>query len=295
MAEEILRIPPDQVRDMVKKGKIEIVTAPPRVERVVDSNSSIESAKTLFDANFLGPNEIEKAFGMRISPENVPPVHFTQEELERAKELDQRLILRVNKAPDGKALTMKKISEMLQPQFDSGGKGKILWNTDWYKKESFFIRETPRARWALVGKNVLSETTSNDYLTQTRELLHYLQDEVFSGRLPSPYEGYREELVREDSNLVQLVKTDTAEASKKLTELGLNQAMRQTAVEALYDLLMVFQNTGVRDFSDVYTWTVSRTSDGFLVSVGLWASAGLLVDGYSPGRSLSDLGVCPSR
>ena len=111
-----------------------------------------QEAKEILQENYLGPEAIEKAFGIRLNPENIPPILFTKEELERAKELGQSLILRMDKAPDGQPLTMQKMQELLQPQFTSEAKGKILDNTDWYQNEDFFTKETPKLHWALASR-----------------------------------------------------------------------------------------------------------------------------------------------
>ena len=49
---------------------------------------------------FLGPEAIKAAFGVELSPEEIPPIKFTKEQLERARDLGQFLVLRLDKVKD---------------------------------------------------------------------------------------------------------------------------------------------------------------------------------------------------
>lgn len=293
MAEEILRLPPGTIKGFAKRGQIEVVTAP-----AVEKTASRDFAEwqRLFGKSFLGSETIESTFGIRVDTKDVPASPFTRSELERAKNLDQRLILRVNRAPDGSPLTMAKMEQMLQDKFQRGGKGKIFYDKDWYKNEEFFTKDIPRPGWALVSGGVVSDSTSKNYLQQTETLVAYLQKEVFEGRsMPQLYQEAVAEFLRQRQDLGGLVSNNWQEAAKRLSHLKINQLARQTPVEVLYDLLMNFQGTSERLLSDKWTWTSRQASDGSLVDVGSFDSDGLYVGRWLPADAFGILGVCLSR
>ncbi len=290
MAEEILRIAPDQVKKLIKQGKIEIVSTTSAVSRKPESGSSFEFSQGLFELDFFGPRDVEKVFGLKIAPENVPQIPFSQVELEAAKSLDQKLILRVDRAPDAKPLTMRKMEQLLQPKFKAAGSGKVLFDTTWYKNEDFFTKQTPTYRWALTGKSALPDTLGKNYLEQTVELSGYVARDLFPGGIPIDYqEALNEFAVRVPISL------SSPDAAQKLAAFKLNQMLRPSAVEALYDLLITFQTKGERTLENEWAWTNTRASGGRLVGVGYFNSAGVDVRRLSPDDSYSDLGVCPSR
>ena len=296
MAEEILRIAPDQVKKLIKQGKIEIVSAAPPADRKPENGSSLEFSQQLFGQDFFGPREVQHTFGVKVLPENTPQIPFSQEELEVAKALDQKLILRVNKAPDGQPLTMKKMGQILQPMFDQEGNGKIFYNTDWYKGEGFFTKETPVFGWALAGKEVLPSTMGINYFEQTQALASHIKTTLFANRVSPPnYQAALDEFAAQEANIAKLMNSNKEEAAKKLAGLQINQLMRQSAPEVLYDLLMTFRGSGERELESTYTWTNTRTSDGGLVMVGDFDAGGVDVNGLWPGYSGPYVGVCPSR
>ena len=295
MAEEILRIAPDQVKKLAKEGKLQIVK-PAQVDRSLTAGDLIAFSERLFGQDFLGPNAVENTFDVKMDPDQIPAIPFSRETLEKAKDQGDILILRVPRTKDGTPLTMKKMQETLQGHFDSTGKGKVLYNTTWYKDEDFFKKETPQGGWALVSRNVLPETTNKNYLEQTAVLADYLMDTIPQGtEIHRFFQDAVDEFKSQQNSIASILDSNRSAASLKLVSLRVNQLMRSTAPEALYDLLVYFQNTGERLLPDIWTWTRTRTSDGNLVSVGGWASDGLLVDGDSPDYSGSRLGVCPSR
>jgi hypothetical protein len=296
MAEEILRIAPDQVKKLIKQDKIKIVSPAPVVDTRPESGSSLEFSQRLFGRDFFGPNEVGHTFGVKVPPENTPQIPFSQEQLEVAKALDQKLILRVNKAADGQPLTMRKMGQILQPMFDQEGNGKILYNTDWYKGEGFFTKETPVFGWALAGKEVLPSTLGINYFDQTQALASHIKTTLFaSGVFPPNYQVALDEFVAQEANIAKLINSNKEEAAKKLAGLQINQLMRQSAPEVLYDLLMTFRGSGERELKSTYTWTNTRASDGGLVVVGSFDSLGVLVPSRWPGYSDPRVGVCPSR
>src|SRR3989304_293049 len=94
----------DKIKDLIKETKDLIPTSP-------------DQAKEIFGNDFLGREAVKKAFGIDIPKAEIPAIPFSREDLERARELGQFLILRYNKAPDGQPLSMKKMNDMLEKQF----------------------------------------------------------------------------------------------------------------------------------------------------------------------------------
>ena len=262
----------------------------------VPFSEDIERAREVLGPDVLGPEAVEKTFGIELDPDEVPELSLSKEELERAKELGQMLVLRVNQASDGEPLTMQKIQELLQDQFDQEGKGKVLYNTDWYKDERFFTTETARAAWALVNKDLIADSTSKNYFEQTELLVQYLRDQVFKGQqIPREYQEAIEEFEKQRKDLKKLTEKDWQKAAERFEQLKLTQLTRQTPVEALYDTMMAFQNNDERILPSTYAWTPRRSSYGELVYVGDFGSGGVDVDSDEPDYRYDFLGVSFSR
>ena len=267
----------------------------------------IKNAKEILgEKAVLGVEEVEKAFGIKIKPEQVPNIPFSKEDLERAKELKQFLILRVDKSSDGKPLTIEKMSELLTEKFKEDDKGKILYSSDdgsgkikddaWYKSEDFALKETPKLSWALTSKEIIPDSTSKNYLQQTEEIVNYLRNDVFKGRtLPKEYQDAIKEFTEQKEKISKLVEDDWQEAIKILEGLQITKLTRQTPTEALYDILVYFQNNEERLLENKYTWTSRRASDGELVHVGRFGAGGALVLRSGSGHSCGVLGVAFSR
>ena len=249
-----------------------------RVETKLSGEISeqIEKAKEILGSDVFGPEAIIEAFGESVELGEIPPIPFSSEELEKAKELGQMLILRAGKLTDGRNLGMKEIGEILEDKVKDDG--KVFYDSSWYNEEKFFIEDPIENGWALVSKDVIPDSTSKDYWQQSRELAIYIKDQVFSG---TPNEEYQEAITefekytsdnfagKSDDEINNLLKeTGWEKYAGGLSNLKLNQLCRQSPAETLYDLIVHFQNTGERLLPDKYTWTKRRYSGGGLVSVG---------------------------
>lgn len=256
----------------------------------------IKEAREILGKDVMGPEEAEKAFGIRFEAKDIPEIPFSREELEKAKSLGQFLILRAAKAPDKSPLTMEKMNGLLKERFEKEGKGRILYEEKgWKEKEEFFVREAPKASWALTSKEVIPDSTNKNYLEQTREIAKYLKEKVFSGKIPEEYRDAVKEFESQEKEIGKLIDSDWKKAAEKLADLKINQLTRQTPAEALYDTLVYFQNTGRRLNEKMYTWTKRRSSDGRFVHVGRFDSGGADAYGGRPGHSGDGLGVSFSR
>lgn len=265
-------------------------------------NPNIESAKRLFSEDFFGPDAVKKAFGVELSDSEIPEITFSQQELERAKELGQRLILRVDRAQDRSVLTMNRMQKLLQEEFSKDPKkGKVLFDTSWYKDEAFFNAQAPRMKWALVGKDVLPGSTGKHYLDQTIAINDYLVQQVLDGPVSDEHKAAIADFrikrpdLKKAMDEVLAGSGDWQKLAKDLSELRLNQMFRQTPAEVLYDMLMVVQNTEGRFLPDKYTWTNGQSRVGRLVNVGRSDAEGARVLNGHPHYADGALGVVFSR
>ncbi len=250
-------------------------------------------AKEIMEEDFFGPDEIKKALGIEVT--EMPDIPFKKEELERAKELEQILILRTDKASDGSPLTMEKVRDMMGNEDKDGG--KIFWESaDWYKDEAFYTKETAKVGWALVSKEEIPDATNKNYLEQTESLVTYLKNQVFAGKpMPKEYQDAVGEFESQKSTIESLVEDDWKAAAEKLSKLSITKLTRQSPVEAIYDIVVHYQNTDERLLEEMYTWTSARDSGGRLVHVGGFGAEGVNVNGSSPDSRYDFLGVSFSR
>jgi len=253
----------------------------------------IEKAKEILGSDCLGPEEVKKAFGIEIGSAKIPEIPFSLVELEKAKELGQFLVLRTNIGPDGKPLTMQAINNLLHEKYEKDD-AKVLYDTDWYKEETFFTDETPELSWALTSKKEIPNSTDKNYLEQTDAIVDYL-NQIFPKGLPEEYKKAVKEYQGQKAEIKSLINDDWKKAAQKLESLEITKLTRQAPVEALYDLLIYHKNNDERLLENMYTWTKRRGSDGGLVDVGSFDSDGVSVPSNAPGASIGDLGVSFSR
>jgi hypothetical protein len=256
-----------------------------------------EALEILGPDRAFGPEAVEKTFGIKLEYKDIPPIPFTGEELERAKELGQLLIRRVDKAADGKPLTMKKMSELVSPRFAKEGKGKVLIDTDGYQNEEFDSKESPVLRWALVSKEIVPSSTSKDYVQQTETIIDYLKTQVFKDQpISEQYQVAFQEFESQKAQIVGLISSnDRQKAAELLEALKITELTHQTPAEALYDTLVRYETANVCHFQNKIAWTRRRSSDGRLVGVGGFGADGLRVGGSDPDFSNPVLGVALSR
>ena len=264
----------------------------------------IKNAKEILGKqDVMGPEEVKKAFGIEINLEDIPKIPFEKAELERAKELDQFLVLRVDKAPDGKPLSMQKINEILKGKLTDGskllysgdGKGGLKYDS-WHRDEKFSKEEAPKLAWSLVSKEVIPNSTSKNYLQQTEELVNYIKNSVFKGEeVPEEYQEAIKEFEEEKDGIEKIITSRWEEAAEKLSNLKINRLARQNPAEVLYDIAISFQNKGERILENQRSWTHGRGSRETLVGVGGFGANGVGVSGQMPGDTGSDVGVIFSR
>lgn len=303
--------------NMIKKNH----TTPPLSQGESSGGNSVspEHAERIMGReNFLGQEDIEAVFGIHL--ESVPQVSFSREELERAKELGQQLILQVDTLKDGLPLTLQNLKRTF-PKTSDGN--KLWYDQDWYDNEDFFKNETPRLGWKLVSKATVHNTTHKNYLDQTETLIEHIRSDVFKDTtLPQPYaqailefEQQKAEIARLNFELtrenVAIMKIDFTidtwsddwkEAALRLSALAITTLTRESPVEVLYRLIVNDCARHNKLLPLCCSWTGRRDSDGRFVFVGTFDGDGVYVHSYHPSyrSDLTDsehypLGACLSR
>ena len=260
-------------------------------ERNKETGLSLEKAQEIMKTDFLGPEAVEKTLGFK--PEVIPTIQFSEYDLEKAKELAQMLVLRVDQTSDGQPLTMKKMIGMLKGKIKKEGKGAIILDPEWDDKEEFFNKDTPTLSWALVSKELIPDSTNKNYLQQTEQIVQYLTDQVFKDiEIPAEYQEAIDEF---EAQKAEITASSWEEAARILSNSKINQLTRQSTVDALYDWLMYLQINQARLMESQFVCTYSRSSVGKIVGVGYFGSFGADVNGLVPDFTDNDLGVAFSR
>lgn len=263
-----------------------------------------DAERILGKESVLGPKAVEQVFGKL---ERTPPIPFSKEELERAKELGQQLIFYTDSllptASGEKAapLTLENLRTRFTKSHDDG---KVFYSHGsddfWYKNEDFFKKEKPRTGWRLTSKDLIPDSTSKNYVEQTDVLIEYLQKQVFKGaKLPKSYEDAIVEWKRERAKIEPLAtsSTDTEwkRGSQMLADLAITKLTRELPVEVLYRFILNDQINKDKPLPSAYTWTAGRGSGGGLVHVGDFGGAGAFVYRNGPDHRNGTLGVSFSR
>ena len=256
--------------------------------------------------NVFGPKEIEKVFGVKI--EDVPDIPFSVEELERAKNLNQMLILRVDKTAEGKPMSIKAMSDILDKKWKDEGRDCLLFLGEgfinWLDND-LFTKESPRAGWALVSKDVLPASLNKDYLEQTEVIIETLKEEVFKDLdIPEEYAEAITEFKDKKGRIVKSLRDIYRDVDqefmrpyvgKEISELKINQLTRQTSAEAIYDLAVYYDINNKRLLADKWTWSVSWQRPSAFVLLGGFGGQGIMHKIWDPGNRATSLGVCLSR
>jgi len=267
--------------------------------------------------NVFGPKEIEKVFGVKI--EDVPDIPFSVEELERAKNLNQMLILRVDKTAEGEPMSIKAMSDMLDKKWQDEGKDCLLFEKDCFFFEIYetkdeiwkafvgkdvFTQESPRPGWALVSKDFLPDSLDKDGLGQTEVVIKTLKEEVFKDLdIPEEYAEAITEFENKKAEIAKLMdecRSGVAQDSgvvQELLQLKITQLTRQTAAEAIYDLAVYYDINNKRLLADRLTWLAFPDSHCRLVQLGCFSGNGVsgLGLGWSSFVQHPTLGTCLSR
>src|SRR3989344_2702020 len=147
------------------RDAVEPMEAPTVTGESPEGTTLADAERILGKESVLGPKAVERVFG---KTERIPPIPFSKEELERAKELGQQLIF----------------------------------YTDTLSSTTLGEKEAPLTGWRLTSKDLIPDSTSKNYVEQTDVLIEHLQKQVFKGvKLPKPYEDAIVEWKRERAKI----------------------------------------------------------------------------------------------
>ncbi|MFH1170249.1 MAG: hypothetical protein V1704_01680 [Candidatus Vogelbacteria bacterium] len=260
-------------------------------------SATLEKARAIFvrGTDCLGPEEVMNVHGKlhRLKlPKKLPDLPWSMEELQAAHARDEsaHLIL----VPPG--LMMQAIYEKRKNLGRDGG--KLLYDIDWYKAETFFTTATTGEDWdwRLVTNKVIPNSTSPNYVEQTATIADYLTNVVFAGRDLLPvYRQAVDEFKGKEQTLTKLINDDWQEAAKQLSMLALNRLLRGTPAFTFYDWVTYLEVNGERLLESSYHWTSALSSPGSLLNLGGFARVGASAGGCRPRSRCDGLGVVLSR
>jgi len=276
---------------------------------------SLEQAQEIMEADgyhgFLGPEAIKQAFGMELSSKEIPPINFTKEQLERAKDLGQFLVLRLDRIKDNQG-EFQPLNVANLVEISSGRNIKLRNQDDWLattqgprEKGVVAIKDqTPQPGWSLVSSELVPGTKNKNYLEQTEIIIDYLKSKIYPGQeLFQPYEEALkefEQIKKARPNLAELtVSQEESEwklAAKILGNLKITKLLRRTPIEILYDLYVFKDRYGKYLLSGPnYDWSSGRHFDDRLAFLGSFDSRGVDTRDGMPGYSYGIPGVSVSR
>src|SRR3989338_7180576 len=145
----------------------------------------------------------------------------------------------------------------------------------------------------------VSEQIKESQILGTRGLdviIKTLREQVFRDiEWPEEYEEAIREFEANKDRLTKLMSENWQQAAKELSELKISQLTRQSIQETIYDLALYYDKNGKRLLPNVYTWSNSRSSGGYLVVLGDFGARGVRGHGWTPDNRYGDLGVLLSR
>lgn len=201
---------------------------------------SPERAEKILGKDYLGPETIQSVFKYKLK--EIPEIPFTIKDIEKAKELGQYLILRITKFKpllswEERDLTT---SILLRSVRD------VHKVNDLIAQQGRYLYDTPRLGWALVNKESVGfgpayTTEKQSYDVQTTTMLDYLSSKIYRNReLPEKYN----KMLHEYNVLMKdafTKGTPTQPDFESVQKLGINQVLRHTFVEVLYDIYVYYQ------------------------------------------------------
>ena len=230
----------------------------------IDLTSAIE---ILGKEDVFGPDAVQSTFGVELK--EVPPIPYSKEELEKAKEFGQVLILRVDKTSNGEPMSINTMKEATQNRFVIQGN---------HGSKDGLSKASPRLGWALVSKEVVPESEKMTVLEQMQSSVKILEEMFPRSEMPAEYAQAIMEFVSKtekndfDSYANKLKRGENVyDTTQFLDWLKINKLTRQTIEEAVYDLMLYSNRFPEASLRQTSTLTGSRYfqeptntySDGF--------------------------------
>jgi hypothetical protein len=309
---------PKELEEMVSREEVEAISRAmaqrehvTRFASVAENKRRMEEARRIFGQDFLGPDEVKKAFGVTIPPEQIPTLDVDPSVMEAARREGMMLVLRVNKTTGGSPLTIKHMEKRFQSEFSRNARGNMINPDSFDRNQSFFNRAVPRTGWFFVSKDTLG---GGNYLDQTYKLGEYFThksgdyptySDAFAAK-PTLAEAIRYLNMRE-RDLREMTTTGPHNAVTLLSHSIINKYVRPTAVELVYDLTFYHLITGVRLLPKKIALTggensVRRDRMGWgdfvynnrFIGVGQFDEAGIKITEHEADSADPNLGACIS-
>ncbi|MFH1766633.1 MAG: hypothetical protein ABH826_00870, partial [Patescibacteria group bacterium] len=247
----------------------------------------------LGEENVYGHAEVYHVFDIGFSEGEVPPIPYSEAQLEAGKKMGSMLVLRLAEFRKGKPMTAKHLYETVTPNLEAKNKGKLLNDIEWYENEAFYTDSAPGRGWRLVTRELLPGSTDLDYADQTKLLRDTLAAQ------PELTDEEKQAIADCSDAILDKIVNDNSWsiAAERLAKLKINEITRRKIVDVVYDqaLMLLSRDKRLFDGRILFDWTQDRTSSGYLVLAGYPAAQGLSVSSWDPGLRADDVGVSFSR
>lgn len=275
--------------------KVEPTIVPTTVPTVTPTILSIELAKEIMRDNFLGPEAVKNTWGIDLGT-SIEPIHFDTRQLEQAKKMDHFLILRHSQNQAGGPLTINSMIRQLQPKYDQNKQGKILNPSQWPLEDAMASKEVAPSRWALVSKGIMPRTENTNYAHQTYLLADYLNLFYPEGKLPQVYSEALSEFSSNKASMERnLHRYFDGSGVAATVPLQLNQLLRPSPVELMYDLLVYHKMKDTKLLANHFAWTKGVLNGVHISFMGKFGLDGIQCYNWFPSERGSDLGLMISR
>ncbi len=222
---------------------------------------TIESASEILGGDrVFGADNVREYLGIHLESQDVPPITYTREQLEKAKAEGATLVLRIDTFDDGAPLTLENLTQ----RFPGTVSGEITGNQEedaWAAGSKLLSTETPRREWKLVrtgeiaaGTEHLSFEAQDAFMKKDYNALGKAMDRMteFWDSLTA---GPPREMIEDAKN-----KIPSLDELKMLRESLPEGAELPRAIEVVYDFLV----SGKRNLpDDLEIATKSTVEAGF--------------------------------
>ena len=243
-----------------------------------------QAQEILGEDKVFGAEKVEKAFGIKL--EEIPVIPYSREQLDEAKRSGDMLVLRVGKNSDGGVLNLKNLIQLRRNQGKNvfAEQSEIEDDLDWASELPFATNEALEFEWKLVNSNKVSNTK---YLSCNAQSAFMENNEGALREGVSDIKTYWQEIWGEnfergpgEGDIVKMAEKNLPESDALLEQRNQlpDRATLPTVTEAIYDHLLIHENTGhslisgraiatrsqIPEMSDepVRPWDIAFSDDG---------------------------------
>lgn len=195
-----------------------------------------EPARIMGRDGYRGPESVETVWGVKLAPENVPAIPFSPEELVRAKEHGQRLILRI-------PLSLIQMLEGVAHKIDRSVSFVTGSTADAAARRSLMsIMHTSftQLEWVLATVDGIPDSYGKGYVSQTTELVDYVTRLYTNGSMSEEVIQAIQQFRSLVPELERLENLDPRKAAQIISALGLHQLFSPSFAEQYYDTAMLY-------------------------------------------------------